>query len=1147
MINYGSSESGTIFPVGKKDQLWRIMKLTTFLLVWCCLHLSAASLSQTVTIKANKQPLPQVLDAIKQQTGYLIMYNDRFVTPDMMVSISANAQPLENVLNQVLNPLRLTYHIEGNTIAVRKMKVNRPLAKVVSPANVEAEVTQQRVVTGRVTDQEGNALEGVTVSLKGTTLVVRTDASGMYGISIPQEGNTLVFSIVGFESSEHAVGNQTTMNVSMKVSISDLEEVVVVGYGTMKRADVAGSISSIKEAELKSSLVTSLDQAIQGRVSGVQVTQTSSAPGGNVSIRIRGGNSLSSSNEPLYVVDGFPVSSGASAGGRGVGQNPLATINPNDIVSIEILKDASASAVYGARGANGVVLITTKRGETGRAKVSISTQTGVQKLANKLDMMNAVEYAELVNEARANNGQPPVFPNNNDLFFFPDPSTLGKGVDYQDEVFKDAALVNTNVGIVGGSERIRYSLGGNWFRQDGIIRNTDFNRYSLRANLDVEILPSLTLKTNTTVSKTMANGTTSEGDGGGNGGAVVWSTILMPPTMPIYDQSGKYTFTNPTPGGTPTANPVAIVDRYSDEQSNMRFLTSIGLNWEIIKDLNFNVVLGTDISNADRAYYWPKETFTGFSRNGEGGQAYNKQATYLNENTLSYQKTISGHSMNVMAGYTWQTFNSQRFNTGASNFPTDIFEFNNLGAGTVFLSPGSAKEHSSLASYLGRVNYSFDNKYIVTLLARADGSSKFGANNKWAFFQSAAVAWRLTEEDFIKKYKWLSDLKLRASYGTTGNQNIANYRSLAGLNVMNYPFGDALISGIGPGNIPNPDLKWETTSSSDFGIDGELFERRLTFVVDYYYKKTKDLLWNVTIPSSSGFSSIFKNIGSLENKGWEVAVGTNIGKRGGNFNWNTQLSWSKNKNKVLEIPGYTSSSQGSLSGHLKINGSWLEPGLPVGVWKLLRYDGVFQNEEQLNAGPRTSTNDQLGDPRFVDVNNDGQINLADDRMIVGDPNPKFIFGWTNHLTFKNFDLSVLVNGSVGNDIINVQKAETNISGPWGNQRREILNRWTSTNPTSTIPRASMTVNPSLVQSDWLIEDGTYVRVKNINLGYTFEKIKSMEAVRVYVSAQNLFTITNYSGFDPEVNSVGSSNLQLGVDYNAYPSAKVFTIGINVLF
>ncbi|WP_436416769.1 SusC/RagA family TonB-linked outer membrane protein [Petrimonas sp.] len=1003
---------------------------------------------------------------------------------------------------------------------------------------------QNITVRGIVKDTKGEPLIGVTALVQGTSVGTITDVDGNFVLQNIPSNSRIEISYVGMTTQVIDVNGRTNIEVILSEDTELLDEVIVVGYGTMRKRDLTGSVSSVKSEDIQRSPVTSLDQALQGKAAGVQVTQASSAPGGRVSIRVRGGNSLSSSNEPLYVVDGFPISAGTSAGGTGIGQNPLATLNTADIESMEILKDASATAIYGARGANGVVLITTKRGNTGKPTVTLDAYYGVQSLAKKLDMMNAREYATLVNEARTNDGQSVVFPTQNNLYYFPDINSIGEGVDYQDEIFVDAPISNYNIGITGGTDVIKYSVGGGYFGQDGIIKNSDFNRASFRSNLDMKILPNLNVAANVSASHSWANGTPSEGDGGSSG-AIVWATVLMPPTVPIYDQNGNYTMTNPTPGGTPTNNPVAIANHFSDKQEIDRFLGSVDVNWELIKNLTLKVTFGTDMSSSNRAYYWPKETYQGFSRNGDAYQANRKEASYLNENTLNYSNVFGDHSINGLLGYTWQVFHSKNFSAGSSNYSTDLYLADNLGAGTTYSAPGSYQGQSQLASYLGRVNYIFKDRYLFTFTARADGSSKFGVNNKWAFFPSVAVAWRLSEEGFMKEADWLTNLKLRVSYGKTGNQNIGNYQSLAMLGTMNYPIGDNLSSGVGPNNMPNPDLKWETTATTDFGLDFGLFNNRLTVVADYYYKKTTDLLWGISIPSSSGFTTIFKNIGSLENKGVELTVGADVFT--GEFKWNTQMNWSRNRNKVLEIPGYSPTTQGQISGHLKVLGSWLEPGLPVGVWNLLKYDGVFQDQAQLTAGPHSSANDKLGDARFIDKSGDGKIVFSDDRMIVGDPNPDFIYGWTNNFSYKGFDLSVYIQGSQGNDIINVQRAESNVSGPWGNQRREILNRWTPSNTNTNVPRARVTVDPLLLQSDWLIEDGSYLRIKTMSLGYTFKNIKFMNALRVYVSGQNLFTFTDYSGFDPEVNSPGNSNLQIGVDYNAYPAAKAVLFGFNATF
>ncbi|WP_423126927.1 TonB-dependent receptor [Gaoshiqia sp. Z1-71] len=1110
------------------------MRLIVFFLLAGIFQVSAiSSYSQQTRLSLNfaDARLTEVLNEIENKSEFYFLYNQDLIDVNRRVNVQVENQKIETVLDQLFRENGVKYVINNRQIIlIGQEEKNSSM--------------QQGTIGGRVTNSSGEPIPGATVVIKGTSMGTITDFSGNYTISNVTPNAVLVFSFVGMRTREITLSGQSVVNASLEEETIGIEEVVAIGYGTVKKSDLTGSVSSIKTEDLKKVPVTSFDQAIQGRASGVQVTQASSAPGGRVVIRVRGGNSLSSSNEPLYVVDGYPISAGSSAGGSGAGQNPLATLNTSDIASIEILKDASATAIYGARGANGVVLITTKRGQIGKTQVTFDGYSGVQQVANKLDMMNAREFAELVNEARANDGLSPAFPNNSNLYNFPDPSSLGKGVDYQDEIFRSALIHSYNLGISGGNDAVRYAVGGSFFGQTGIVEGTDFNRASFRSNIDSKLAENLTVATNFTASHVWGSIGSSEGDGGNNAG-VVNSAILMPPTVPVKQEDGSYTQMNPTPGGSTIQNPVPIALLATNYQEIERILGSVEANWEIIDGLSLKVTFGTDMSSANRQVYWPKETVNGFNANGSASQANRKMASYLNENILTYNKSVGDHSLNVLGGYTWQTFHNQYFSAGATNFPTDIYGANNLGAGTAYSQPSSDKNQSQLASYLGRINYIYKGRYLLTLTGRADGSSKFGANNKWAFFPSVAAAWRISEENFMSSVSAVNNLKLRLSYGQTGNQDISSYQSLAKLGTMNYAFNGVLNAGVGPNNIPNPDLKWETTSTTDIGFDLGAFDNRLTLVVDYYYKKTTDLLWNISTPQTIGFPSIFKNIGSLENKGIEVSVGGDIFT--GKFTWNTQANWSRNRNKVLEIPGYTPSVQGSLSGHLKVNGSWLEPGLPIGVWNLLKYDGVFQDQAQLDAGPRSSTNDKLGSARFIDKSNDGKINYTDDRMIVGDPNPDFIFGWSNNFSYKGFDLSIYMQGSYGNDIINVQRAETNVSGPWGNQRREILNRWTPTNTHTDISRARVTVDPLLLQSSWLIEDGSYLRVKTMTFGYTFNKIKLMESLRVYVTGQNLITLTDYSGFDPEVNSQGNSNLQMGVDYNAYPAAKAFIFGISASF
>jgi len=1022
----------------------------------------------------------------------------------------------------------------------------------------------QQTVTGIIRDNNGELVIGANVLVKGTPVSAISDSDGKFFIEVSNSKAVLEISFMGFISQEIPVGNQKNFQITLQEDLRRLGEVVVVGYGTVKKSDLTGSVSSIKSDDLKKMPMTSFDQGIQGHAAGVQVTNLSGAPGGQVSIRVRGGNSLSSSNEPLYVIDGFPIAAGNMASGystSSLANNPLATINPSDIESIEILKDASAAAIYGSRGANGVVLITTKRGKAGKTKVTYDGYLGTQSVAKRLDFMNGEEYATMANVAMANAGLAPIYGGANDKW--KDPSYYrDHSTDWQSLIFRNALIHNHQLSISGGSENTQYSLSGNFFNQVGVVLGSELNRGSLRAIIDSKVSSWIKVGASLTASRTFTDLVASEGDGGGNG--VISGAITIPPTMPVYNDDGTFTTLNQTPYGVTVGNPYAFALLKKDQSTIDRLMANVDIKFDLsmlLKGLNLQIRGGTDYSDAFRDIYYPSGTYSGQSVNGLASKSWYRITSYLNENLLSYNAKFGKHSVNAVGGLTLQSFSYINGQASVSGFVNDILEDNNMGSGTTAVGiPSSGKSSATLASWLGRVNYNYDDRYLLTLTGRADGSSRFGANNKWGFFPSFAAAWRISEEQFMKDVNWVSNLKFRASYGITGNQGFGSYASLASLAAYSYNFGGAKVTGFAPNKIPNSSLKWETTSTLDFGLDLGFLQNRLNFTADYYYKKTKDLLWNVTIPLSSGFSSIFSNHGTLENYGIELGLTYDLitSNQRGAFTWSTGLMYSMNRNKVLSMPGVTPGRTAGLSGHLKLDGSWLEEGYPVGIWKYYIYDGVYQNQAMLDETivnskgetvkkyPTSLTTDGLGSPKFKDLNQDGKIDM-NDWAVIGNPNPDFIFSWTNTFNYKNFDLSVFINGSYGNDILDLTRGESAQITPFASQRRSMLNYWTQANTNTDIPAPRQSPHPYLVLSSWMIEDGSYVRLKNIVLGYRFPIKKYIESLRFYVSAQNLLTITNYTGFDPEVNSQGQSNLQLGVDYNAYPSSRMFTAGINIAF
>ena len=1107
------------------------MKLIILLVFINVIQVTANVFSQTtkLNLTASSVSYKEVFKAIESQSKCRFFYNNELINLNEKIDVQFKDATIDEVLSKILANKDLKYQLLDNNLIV------------LTPAPA---LKQQFKVSGRVTSgAKGETVPGVNIIIKGTTIGTTTDADGKYSIEMPDGNATLLFSFIGYVSQEMALNGRSSVDVILAEDVKALEEIVVVGYGSIKKSDLTGSVSSIKADDIKGVAITSLDQSIQGRAAGVQVTQASSAPGGAVNIRIRGGNSLSSSNEPLYVIDGYAITGGASASSSNgiIGQSPLTSLNPNDIESMEILKDASSTAIYGARGANGVVLITTKRGKAGKTTINYDVYYGWQKIAKKLDMINGEEFITLANEAYINSGDTlSLFGKYPGL---PAPGTIGKGYDYQDAIFRVAPMQSHQLTISGGTEITKFMVSAGYFDQTGIVIGSDFKRPSFRTNIDTKLNKWLTVGTSLTASQAVSNVGQSEGDGGNSSGTVN-GAITMPPTVPIYKNDGTFTLSNNVPGGATIGNPVATAHLVTDKQALLRLLGNAYATIALTKNLSFRTTFGTDMSNANRNTYYPTQTLIGSIANGKATQSKNISTSYQNENILTFDKTFKKHSLNIVGGYSYQWYISEEGSTSVSNFPSDLFHADKLDAGTNFLPPTSAKRKNQLASWLGRVNYGFNDRYLLSLAGRADGSSKFGANNRWAFFPSVALGWRVTEESFMKSLTTISNLKLRGSYGLTGNQNIPEYSSQEIMRSQNYDFGGSLVNGVASLTMPNKDLKWETTAVTDVGFDLGLIKNHVNLTADYYYKKTKDLLWNLSIPASNGFNTKFMNIGTLENKGIELGLSTNFDI--GAFNWTSDINWSANRNKVLDLGGTAPAYQGQLSVNLKTKGSWLEVGQPVGIWYLYKYNGVFHTPDEL-ANEAHFSSDKVGYPKFVDQNGDGKIDQTYDRTVVGNPNPKFIYSWSNSFKYKGLDLSIFMQGVYGADILNLSRAEYDVVGPWGAQRRLVLDRWTPTNYMSDVPSAQKVPNANLLQSSWLIEDGTFLKIKTITLGYTLKAKKYVQSVRVYVTGQNLFTFTKYSGFDPEVNSSGTQNLNLGVDYNAYPTAKVFMIGCNVGF
>ncbi|MEO8238188.1 MAG: TonB-dependent receptor [Flavobacterium sp.] len=1012
----------------------------------------------------------------------------------------------------------------------------------------------QSKLDGTVVDDITNQpIIGASITIKGTTHGVVTDAEGKFYFQTGQKlPYTLIVSYIGYKKTEVIVeGNPVT--ISLKEERQELDELVVVGYGTQKRKDITGSVASVPKANL-SQVTSSADNLLRGAVAGVVVTQSSGRPGASSSVRIRGGNSITAGNEPLYVVDGILIyndNSNSSAGVTfaGASINVLSTINPADIESIEVLKDASATAIYGSRGANGVVIITTKKGTKGQDNISYQGYFGFQNISKKLDLMNASQWATLRNEVQASIGQAPSFSNSQIEAL----KTSG-GYDWQSAAFRTAAPVqNHQLSFSGGDEKSRYSISAGYFDQEGIVLGSDFKRISLRANYERNYSQNFKFGVNANYSNSTANGFGNNSSGGRQPNPIV-SALLTAPVVPIKNADGSYNVTqNPyaTSVNGYIPNPINDLVNTINETKINRILTSLFGEYKITKKLTAKVAVSGDVINTKQNYYAPANTSNGAGTKGLASVGDRLVSSVLNENTLNYNTNFGeNHKFSVLGGYTLQYTQGEVVNAGANTFVNDANRYNALQDG-VALKPYSDAYESVLKSWLTRINYSYKGKYNFTLSARADGSSRFGSESLWGYFPSAGFSWNITDEEFANNIKGVTEAKLRITAGTTGNQEIGNYLSLASMGSVNYSFGGTLQTGLTPTRLANPDLKWEKTDQYNVGLDLSLLDRKVNFVFDVYYKKTKDLLINVPVPLTSGYATVLQNIGGVENKGIEIGLTTENVKTE-NFSWNSNLVFSANKNKVVGIGNgvdqfFPVVPNGSL---LQQQPVIVKVGLPLGTFWGYKTNGIFQTQEEVNTQPKINSlaNTKVGDRRYVDTNGDGVI-TALDKGNLGSSQPKFVGSFSNTISYNDFDLNFSFQGSYGGKIFNALNQQLEISTLGTNAASTLEDRWTPTNPSNEIPRASS--SPLGIVSERYIEDASFLRLKLITLGYTLPKSVSKKlgakSVKFYVSAENLITWTKYTGYDPEVSSYEQNNLYPGIDFGSYPNSKTFISGLNVTF
>lgn len=980
---------------------------------------------------------------------------------------------------------------------------------------------QQEPVTGLVVDaQTGEELPGVNVVIKGTTIGTSTDLNGRFEVGVESLQDTLVFSFVGYQTLEVPINGRTDLNITLESEIISGEELVVVGYGVAKKSDLTGSISSVSSEDITVYPTQDMTDAIQGKISGVQVQSINGGePGRGFRIRIRGGTSINADSNPLYVVDGFP------------GSTPPP---PEDIESIEVLKDASATAIYGARGANGVVLITTKRGRQGNTQVDLKVSNSFQQTTKQLDMLNASEFGEFMNDIHRNDGGDP-----NNLPYS-NPSSLGKGTDWQEQVFRDGYLQNYQLAVSGGTQNVNYYVSGNLYDQKGVILNSDFQRISLLSNVDIQASEKFQVGAKLYYDRSEQNGArTQEAASGAGGAGVISSALKFEPTQGIYNDNDEFTISGI---GDPNDNPYAIATQRELNNVEDRFEGNVFGEFSFSENLAFRVTAGANINNGRFGNFIPTSLIAGRNTGGTGSIEAFKSTNFVNENYLNFENTLGQfHTLNLIGGFSYQYNRLEQWNARNQGFISNSFSFWNLSGGSNFQRPGSSLTRWELASGYGRVNYNFDDRYLLTFTGRYDGSSRFGKNNKWAFFPSGAIGWNISNEQFMENVDFVSTLKLRASFGITGNTEIGTYQSLARFSPVLATVGGRPVNAIRPTDVANNNLTWESTTQYNAGLDVSFLRDRVNLTADYYYKKTEDLLYNIPLPEYSGYATTLQNIGSLENKGFEFSLNShNVATE--NFSWSTRLNLSLNRNKILDLPG-GDLKYSQAPGHLITTESQiLREGESVGSFYGWVFDGLYQQGDNFSAEP----NKQPGDVKFKDINGDGTINNSD-QTIIGNPHPDYIWGLTNDFSYKNFDLSVFLQASVGNDMLNFTRMEMLWMSGKSNQLAEATDRWTPNNTNTDIPRASST-HSAIVSSQW-VEDGSYIRIKNISMGYNLpvEILRNrVRSARVYVSGQNLFTFTNYSGFDPEV-SYRNSNTNIGLDYSSYPNIRSFTLGINIGF
>ena len=1102
------------------------MRLTLYVLFLAVIQGFAVDSYSQVTklsLEASNSTVREVLTQIENETEFYFLYNSKIVDVDRKIGVSLQSKKIEEVLDVIFDKTSVEYTIVDRQI-------------VLSNSELHSDGEQKRQIKGKVSDENGEPLPGVTIVFQGTTQGTISDIDGNYSMVMPDNAEVLVFSFIGMMTQEVNIDGKEEVNVTLLQDYIGIEEVVAIGYGTTKKEDLVSSVAQVKAEIIENQPTVRVDQALQGRAAGVEVTSTSGTPGSNAVVRIRGTSSINGNNNPLYVIDGFIAGTDFN----------LNNLNVNDIESIEVLKDATALAIYGTRGASGVILITSKNGKNlakGKTQVSVNQYLSYQQTANRIELADSKLYAEYRNEEAQFVPGPDGYGYTDSSLplIFDDPASAPY-TDWIDLVSQNGLINNTDVSITGNADKANYYISFNHFDQEGVVRASGIERFALRTNLDFNLSEKFTTGVRLNISKFKKENN-----------KVAYSQIVTAvlPIREVYNEDGSFTSTNPVSGSL-QRNPEADIQMRVNHDLVTNIISNAYLEFKPVKDLVFRSSVGVELNYYKGNVYNPGALPERLAQ-GVGGYANidtNQKQSVLNENTVTYNLDLGEHNIKILGGFTMQKISNESVSTAAEGFPNDVLEFNNLGFGSdpLLNQVGSGYNQRTFVSMLSRINYGYKGKYLLTLVGRRDGSSVFENGNKYAFFPSVGVAWNVYKEQFMEDFGSISMMKLRGSYGIVGEQGVNPYNSMAKFNNSATYFNETLVPAVLIGGLPSKDLTWETTKQWDLGVEMGFLNNRFGFEVDLYKKTTEDLLLARDLPGTAGGSQL-QNVGSIENKGLEFSVhSVNISKP--NFSWETTFTLSANRNKVLDLGGddYINLSQPSNQGGAGLR---LISGEPAPVFVGVTYLGTYKTEQEIIDDGRVGVS-FLGGPRYVDLDGNSVIN-DEDKLPIGSPQPDFYGGLRNSINYKGITFDCFFQYSYGNEMYNLL---THVG--WFGRGDQVLvpdvaNRWIEgVNETSDVPRAGTSTSLFNPNSTALIEDASFIRLKSVSLGYNLPVKKLgidnlFSRFNVYVAGNNLLLITNWTLGDPEVSNYGSNNLSQGVATGQYPYARTYTVGVKIDF